>query len=116
MGIIYNSMETLFQISLFLFLTWREYFYSQQTKDLNKVPLLLRNLAYTTDYVSRTVFLSLNSGCLNLVSDCNIIIESKIFRTKSYECLQLIALNLILYLVISVGMHALMSQKHLPPL
>ena len=35
----------LFQISLLLFSTWREYFYSQSTKSL-KVPLLLQNLGW----------------------------------------------------------------------
>ena len=37
--------KTLFQISLLLFSTWREYFYSQpKSKDLNKVSLLLQDL------------------------------------------------------------------------
>ena len=40
----------MFQISLLLFSTWREYFYSQPTcqlsKEINKVPHLLQNLDY----------------------------------------------------------------------
>ena len=52
--------ETLIQISLLLFLTWREYFYSQPThfcsqqksKDLIKVSLLLQDLASTFDPVT----------------------------------------------------------------
>ena len=42
----------MFQISLLLFLTWSEYFYSQPTKyGLKNVPLLLKNLDHVIDLI-----------------------------------------------------------------
>ena len=40
----------LFQITFLLFLIWRKYFYSLPSKEINKVPLLLQNLAMAMEY------------------------------------------------------------------